>query len=43
MFMEADFEEVLEIEAYATFDEKGGDLVDLEVTGIRGTRDTLER
>jgi hypothetical protein len=42
-FMEADFEEVLEIEAYTTFDEKEGDLVDLEVTDIRGTRDTFER
>jgi hypothetical protein len=36
--MEAQFDQILEIEAYATFDEKEGDLVDLEVTDIRGIR-----
>ena len=36
--MEAQFDQVLEIEADATFDEKEGDLVDLEVIDIRGCR-----
>lgn len=38
-FMEADFEQVLVIEAYATFDQKKGNLIDLDVTDIQGTQE----
>jgi hypothetical protein len=37
--MAGEFYETIRVTAYATFDERKGDLVDIEITDIEGTKE----